>query len=106
MFQNINLNTFLKGGLEEDVNRAFDAIRDNILNERTDPEGVRKIVIEISMQPDADRKTIKCAAKVTPKPVGTITGGMLYIAHREGEIIITDQLTMFEDDGVTMRVVR
>ncbi len=38
------------------MNRAFDIAMDNILDERTEPGAVRKIVVEFALQPDAKRK--------------------------------------------------
>lgn len=102
--QRITLDTVLDGELREEVDRAFDLITSNIVDEQTDPTTTRKIIIEIAIDPEANRRDLVCKAKVTPKPAGRVKMGALSIATIEGELVIVDpqlKLAFSKDaDGV------
>lgn len=84
-----NLETFAKGALTEQVNRALEEVTRNVQNPNTDPQKVRKIIVTITMKPNEERDLISTSVdtKATLAPtLGAITSLSMGKNSKTGEI--------------------
>lgn len=87
--QHINLETFAKGALTEQVNQAMEEVTKNIQNPNTDAKVARKITVTIAFKPNEKRDFVATGVqtKTTLAPVlGAVTAMSMGKNLKTGEV--------------------
>lgn len=87
--QHIDLETFAKGALTEQVNQAMEEVTKNIQNPNTDAKAARKITVTIAFKPNEKRDFVATGVqtKTTLAPVlGAVTAMSMGKNIKTGEV--------------------
>lgn len=91
----IRLDTLQHGAVVDLFDEELAKVLDNIADENTKPDDVRKITIELSIKPDKTRSTAETSLKVTSKIAGIKPQtSFLFFDHQE----IGTGIEAFEDE--------
>jgi hypothetical protein len=86
--ESVTLSNLCGGAVEERFQREFAEVLENVGDVNTDPEAKRKITLEFTLEPFADRSgatvTFACKSKTVPT---TAVKGTVFL-HRRGTVLV------------------
>jgi hypothetical protein len=106
--QVVTLSTLADGAALELFQAELERCVENILDPNTDPEAVRKVVLEVRIEPNQDREVGICSVKVRSTLAGIRGAGTtLFFGRHQGQAIAVEsnpkQTQLFETPELTGR---